>query len=667
MPPALLERENYMTVFENSEKQQQEQIAAIRITMGLDKKKMALLNPFIQRLELSALDYMTIRDLVVIGGCRGDVPLIAVLMVMFAGLREGSLCLALDNKHFLEYLSADDRGNAADFLADFLEGLAAGRYEKLVTQNGADYLPLIMDTAGGRQLLYFQKYHVHEKRLKDRIEAYLAAAVSLPLPDETIDARIDDLYAEQGAIRVGADNHPIARDARQVDAIRMALRNQFAIISGSPGTGKTSLLVNILRCLLQEGLAAEQIILGAPTGRAAQRMTETIQSNAASIAAPAPEDAALLELQGSTLHKLLGYRRRSHSFYYRETNPLPAAVVVIDEVSMVDVVMLDKFLQALDPARTKLILLGDKNQLPSVEAGAVFAEMIPDGSRAAVFKDRFVVLEKVYRSGTHLLELAAQVNQGAFPAFQAVGFESAVSQKPDQWAFVNAESYQAWQQHLRRWTTHHYLDPAFAGEGSYADLVQQAGTLSADDLAATDAGDVLLGRLFAVVERARILSFLRNGIYGCTIINAVIAGQLRLVCDPLAARQADGFSGAIIIITRNDYAKGLFNGDVGIILKDERASYRAFFHRSGEYISFPVNLLPAWEYAFAMTVHKSQGSEYDDVLLVLPDDETHRMLSIEIVYTGITRAKKRVVLYGTQGALKTALQRKIQRRSGFMW
>jgi len=123
----------------------------------------------------------------------------------------------------------------------------------------------------------------------------------------------------------------------------------------------------------------------------------------------------------------------------------------------------------------------------------------------------------------------------------------------------------------------------------------------------------------------------------------------------------------MIIITRNDYSKELFNGDVGIMIKDANGTYRAFFYRSGSFISFPVNLLPSWELAFAMTVHKSQGSEFDDVLLVLPDDENHRLLTRQIVYTGITRAKKRVLLYGSQPALNNALEKKIERQSGLMW
>ena len=121
------------------------------------------------------------------------------------------------------------------------------------------------------------------------------------------------------------------------------------------------------------------------------------------------------------------------------------------------------------------------------------------------------------------------------------------------------------------------------------------------------------------------------------------------------------------MVTRNDYSKELFNGDVGVIIRGADDAYRAFFHRSGSYLSYPVNLLPSWEFAFAVTVHKSQGSEFEDVLLVLPDDENHRLLTREIVYTGITRAKKRVVLYGSRPALDTALQKTIERQSGLMW
>jgi len=617
-----------MAVFNGNEEQLVEHLVAFRIFEGTEKTAIAPLVPFIRGLELSVLDYMTIRDLVEFGDCGGDLPLVVVLMAMFAGLQEGSLCLNLDQRQFLNHLPAENRKPGQAILDDFFSGLAAGRYQKLITKNGGEYLPLILDESSGSDLLYFQKYHVHEKRLKDRLEAFLKTTALTTPQDQKIDVLIDEIYADRLAIRVGLSNTPIARDPQQIEAIRLALNSQFSIISGGPGTGKTSLMVNILRCLVREDIPVSRIILGAPTGRAAQRMTETVQNNIASIQELSSEDSALLDLKGSTLHKILGYRNYQHAFYYGESNPLPASVVVIDEVSMVDVVMLDKFLQAIDPAQTKLILIGDKNQLPSVEAGAVFAEMIPDGTRAARFEKRFVVLQKVYRSGTNLLELANQANQGSFPPFKAVAFDKALSQASDQWAFVNAESFGQWQEHLHQWVNVQYLSPISGGDESYAALITRAGEMTADNITSSEAGRSLLGRIFSVVERARILSLLRNGMYGCTVINDVIADHLVHIFDPSAQRQSEGFSGALVIITRNDYSKELFNGDVGVIIKDAHEAYRA---------------------------------------LVLPDDENHRLLTREIVYTGITRAKKRVLLYGSQPALKTALQRKIRRQSGLMW
>jgi len=282
-----------MTVLNGSEDQLIEHLGAFKIFGGTEKATITPLLPFIRRLELSFLDYMTIRDLVEFGDCQGDLPLVVVLMAMFAGLQEGSLCLNLDQRQFLNHLPADDRKTAKAIFDDFLSGLGAGRYQKLITKNGEEYLPLILDESSGRDLLYFQKYHVHEKRLKDRMEAFLKATVSLTLQDQKIDALIDEIYADRLAIRVGSSNTPIARDPQQIEAIRLALNTQFSIISGSPGTGKTSLMVNILRCLVREGIPGSRIILGAPTGRAAQRMTETVQSNVASIEKPSFDDLNL--------------------------------------------------------------------------------------------------------------------------------------------------------------------------------------------------------------------------------------------------------------------------------------------------------------------------------------------------------------------------------------
>ena len=161
-----------MTVFNVSEDQLIEHLVAFKILECAEKGTIAPLVPFLRRLELSLLDFMTIRDLVEFGECQGDLPLVVVLMAMFAVLQEGSLCLNLDQKQFLSRLPDDDSKHAHALLAQFLSGLAADRYQKLITKNGGEYLPLILDDSSGCDLLYFQKYHVHEKRLKNRGRIY---------------------------------------------------------------------------------------------------------------------------------------------------------------------------------------------------------------------------------------------------------------------------------------------------------------------------------------------------------------------------------------------------------------------------------------------------------------------------------------------------------------
>ena len=620
------------------------------------------------KLELPLLDYMTIRDLLELGGCRDDVPLIAVLMTMFGALQEGSLCLDLEEERlyaglmrFLEDKQAEATGTS------FLAGLSGDRYKGLITKDGDEYMPLILSQENGKRLLYFQKFYFHENLLRLRMEALLKTETRVGISGETIETMIDEIYSPQLSIRVSKGGKPIQQDRHQVEAIRLSLRSRFSIISGGPGTGKTSLMVNILRCLLRAGMRPEEILLGAPTGRAAQRMTEAVQYNINTIEKPSEGDKELLDLKGSTLHKLLRYQSRNHDFYYGDTNPLPASVIIVDEVSMVDVVMMEKFLRAVDPLKTKVIFLGDKDQLPSVEAGAVFAEMIPDGIRAERFKDRLIVLKKSYRSGTNLIELAGQINKGKRPEYSPVSFDSALQMEPDKWAFVQNEEIKAWKKHIRLWVEHHYLRPIKGDQRSFKDLISEAGNMDVTGLLNSDPGKEILGHIFKGVERARILSLVRNGIYGCNGINREIADNLGFELGYSAWREKGYFTGAVIMITRNDYSKELFNGDVGVVIRERSGAYRAFFPRFGSFISFSMDLLPPWELAFSTTVHKSQGSEFDDVLLVLPEDESHRLLTREIVYTGITRAKKRIIIYGTESALNRALERKIDRQSGLEW
>ncbi len=615
-------------------------------------------------LGLSDLDLMTIRDLSQYGPNPVDDCLIGMLGLMFSALGEGSLCLVLDTDHLKESVPQTADPAVLKLVTGFMGRLDEGRYDKLIDRTGSgDFKPMVLDDTTGRRLLYFQKFHYHERRLKQRLKSFLALHGDHQPSDETIQTVIDELYGEAAVIRKGADGTPITRDPFQVDAIRAALAAPLLIVSGGPGTGKTSLLVNILRALVRTGTDPSRIMLAAPTGRAAQRMSETLMSNLATIAEPESGDLQLCRLRGSTLHKLLVYRSRTGAFLFGERRYVPADVIAVDEVSMVDVVMMDRLFQAIEPGRTRVILIGDKDQLPSVEAGSVLADMSPAAGSA--FANHFVELRNVYRSAGQLLELAQAINAGLPVSLEPIGFDRALTIKARRWAFVSAGDGDAMKRHLDRWVMHQYIREKSQNGVSYVDLVQQLirrmdSSESVDGENRTD----LLNRLFTFAYQCRILTVLRHGRTGARWVNARIAAGLRQILDPDGNPDDRLFSGALIMITRNDYTRDLFNGDVGLVMRQSDGMVQVYFKRTGSIVAFPASGLSDWDLAFAMTVHKSQGSEFEDTLLVLPEDSNHRLLTREIVYTAATRASRRLIVYGTMTAFQTAMKRKIQRQSG---
>ena len=617
-------------------------------------------------LGLSDLDLMTIRDLLQYGPEPVDDGFICILGLMFSALGEGSLCLVLDTDHLKESVPQSADPAVWKLITGFMGRLDEGRYDKLIDRaGGGDFKPMVLGGTTGRRRLYFQKFHYHERRLKHRLNSFLALHEDHKPPDESIQTIVDELYGEEAVIRKGADRKPIIRDPFQVDAIRAALSTRLLIVSGGPGTGKTSLLMNILRALVRNGTDPSRIMLAAPTGRAAQRMSEALMSNLASIADPDSGDLKLGRLRASTLHKLLVYRSRTGGFLFGERRFIPADVIAVDEVSMVDVVMMDRLFQAIEPGRTRVILIGDKDQLPSVEAGSVLADMSP--AAGSVFAKHFVELRNVYRSAGQLLELAQAINGGHPVSLKPVGFDRALTLKDRRWAFVTAGDGEAMNRHLDRWVMHQYVRPKKENTGSYVDLVRQLirRTDAPDSMDHEEQTD-LLNRLFTFAYQCRILTVLRHGRTGARWVNDRIAAGLRQVLDPDGNPDDRLFSGALIMITRNDYTRDLFNGDVGLVARQSDGMYRVYFKRTGGIVAFPASGLTDWDLAFAMTVHKSQGSEYDDTLLVLPEDSTHRLLTREIVYTAATRASRRLIVYGTIAAFQTALKRKIQRQSGLM-
>jgi exodeoxyribonuclease V alpha subunit len=619
----------------------------------------------LSHLKLSYLDLILVADLLECSQMTWTPPLVLVLGLLLESLDQGSLCRTLDPGQCAAQFSHSLRITARRWVEEFIVCARSGRYDDLLARDRQADRPLVWEAQSRHPRIYFQRYYCCEMSLKQGIQTLLDHPLPPLCREDAMERLIQELYASDSVIRTGPLNQPIIRDPDQCQAIALALSASFAIVSGGPGTGKTSLLVNLLRSLHRSGIAAEQMCLAAPTGRAAQKMTEAIQKNIASIQRPTPQDLSLLSLQGETLHRLLGYSQSRNVFRYSAAFPLPARVVVIDEVSMVDVVMLTQLVQAIDPATTRVIFMGDKDQLPSVEAGAVFAEMIPRGRTAKTFHGKLVVLQRSYRSGARLNRLANEVKQGRWPGGDPVAFSTALAQNVDHWSFCEPTSTPTFLTHIAAWAGHHY-GATKAGEG-YADWIRIAREQDGQSLHTSSQGRQLLDRLFTHVERARILALVHKGPAGTMVANGAVSAffekQLGLPVHP----ETGLCCGALVMITRNAPPKGLFNGDVGVALQDRNSQWRVYFQRSRQYMGFSVEALPHWEIAFTMTVHKSQGSEFDHVLLLLPPQSEHRILSREVIYTGITRAKKDLIVYGHRTVLEAALASEIRRESGFNW
>jgi len=619
------------------------------------------LAPLFDKLELSDLDLMLIRDLAVDASDPRDNGLMGVLGLLLAALNEGSLCLVLDRQlpGFFPHIHASV---IHALVADFTDKLNQGAYDRLIDRNKGDrFKPLVLDGSG----LYFQKFYYHENRLKSALASFLRLSRDSGLQEAVIERTIDDLYAEKTVIRSRLKGRPIIRDDRQVEAIRAALMAPLLVVSGGPGTGKTSLLVNMLRALVRTGTEPSRILLAAPTGRAAMRMSEALTDSLSTILEPDDGDRALGRLQGATLHKLLAYRRRTGDFFHNRYRPFEADVIAVDEVSMVDVILMDRFFQAIDPERTRVILIGDKDQLPSVEAGSVLADLSSDaGGRLS---EHFVTLDSCYRSGGKLLELAQAINAGQPITLKPVVFDYALDMKKGSWAFVHTEGRDAVRRDLIRWTHYQYISCSREHDGSYVEQVRQFNRLEGDALPGeTPESAQRVEALFAAAYRCRIVSPLRRGQRGVQWLNRCVAAELRPFLDPDVRSDNDVFNGALIMITRNDYQRELFNGDVGVVTLRPDGMYQATFRRHDRLATFPVAGLPDWDLAFAMTVHKSQGAEFEDIWLVLPDDPNHRLLTREIVYTAATRASQRLIVSGEEDVFQRALLRKIHRQSGLM-
>ncbi|MDX1367568.1 exodeoxyribonuclease V subunit alpha [Pseudomonas sp.] len=513
-------------------------------------------------------------------------------------------------------------------LAEWQARLAAS---SLVGGDG-DFTPLAL--IGER--LYLARYQAYERQLAEQL---LSRAADLPT--------VDEAQLGESLTRLFAFN------AQQPDwqrlAAAQAVRRRLAVISGGPGTGKTTTVVRLLAALLEQpGGAALAIGLAAPTGKAAARMAEAIRNAKSGLPVDEAIKAALPE-EARTLHRLLGSRGDSPQVRHNAANPLALDVLVVDEASMVDLALMAKLVAALPP-NARLILLGDKDQLCAVEAGAVFAELcegrgfdaqaasdlqritgqqVPVAQPTSRLGDAVVLLSHSHRfaGDSGIGELARRINGG-----DVSGTLSLLKEQRS--------------------------DLAWNAQPTPADLLERLDRGYAPFLAAAKSADPAAA--FATFNGFRALCAQREGAWGVAGINEALEARVKRR-GQVASRER-WYVGRPVMVRQNDYALGLFNGDIGICLHTEYG-LRVFFEAEDGYRPFAPARLPSHDSAFAMTVHKSQGSEFSEVLLALPEQPSP-LLSRSLFYTGITRAKHKVEIWGLPARLGEAVATRAERAAG---
>ena len=513
--------------------------------------------------------------------------------------------------------------------------------------------PLILDA---KNRLYLYRYWDYENTLsnsiKKRISCHPADLDSVRLKDS-----LDRLFPKTEAQDINWQ-----KVAAAVCSLRL-----LSIITGGPGTGKTYTVTKVLALLLEQlpGRAL-QIYLAAPTGKAAARLKETIEQakdglNCANLV------KAAIPSEVFTIHRLLKPVKGSPYFHHNRDNPLMADVVVVDEASMVDLALMAKLFQAV-PEKARLILMGDKDQLASVEAGSVLgdicdrnvthgfsapfinqlkevtAENIEQGIKAlngeSGLQDSIVVLQESYRfaAGSAIGGLSRAVNRA--DADSAI----AMLEKAD------GKSVLYQQLHANKSLIKTLAEQIVSGYQSYLQTRDPAQALRR-------------------LRRFKILCALNIGHLGVQAVNKlaeqVLSRKNLIQLDPM--KDNPWYAGRPVLITRNNYQVGLFNGDIGIALPSDDAQnavLSVFFpDNAGGVRRFQPYQLPEHETVYAMTVHKSQGSEFDEVLFILPDRD-FPVLTRELIYTALTRARKKMTVWGTRSIIRSAIARKIERTSG---
>jgi len=495
--------------------------------------------------------------------------------------------------------------------------------------DGAQVTPVVI-TPDARAFLW--RNWIHEESIAAQILARVGAAAAAL--DAAAEADLLTLFSGVEALK----------GKSQIAAVRAMVGQQFFMLSGGPGTGKTTTVLRMLLMCQRISMRAGRhlrIAMAAPTGKAAQRLSQSVRLGAEELRANLIADSgdwadvlASVPDGAKTLHRLLGSQPHEDRFRYRKDSPLPYDLVVVDEASMVDLALMRALLDALSPTST-LILIGDPDQLVSVSAGSVLSDLVAN-ARGGPLSQQHARLDHVWRTEGRLAEVYEAVRAGDSNRL-------ATLMSPDMGASWHRTDHEAdLGRRLHEWIAR--------PEWSAFDNVLQA-------------PEVKAAQIFKQLRNQQLLCALRDGAFGVSEINRWIDERRRRNFE-----SGLWYPGRPVLVRQNDYNRRLFNGDVGVALWHEDRLQICFETTDAaghlQYRYLLPNELPEHDLGYALTIHKSQGSEYGHVAVLLPPDAGNRILSRQLLYTAVSRAKRGVELWASETSLNAALAKRIERNGG---
>jgi len=610
--------------------------------------------------NVSLSDILTIRDIITATNIKSDIELEKILCDMFVAINNGSLTLNIES-----YNKIDFNNPIYDKLIS--RGLEVSNPNK----ENVEFKPVVlMKENGVNKHVGFHRYVIAaiemkgyvKERLKNNIESISIEAENIRQGHSLAFKHILEKVLSNSPV---VNNTEIKPNVEQQIASALALINNFTVISGGPGTGKTTVIFTILRSLLKLGISVNKIALLAPTGRAAYRMKESIKNLCEAVG----DGDELLDIKSQTIHSFLGFDNNIKNLSYK----VPYDVVIVDEVSMVDICLMERLFSCVSP-ESKIVLIGDYNQLPSVDAGAVMADLskdissdfenldelnnliklvLPNIENPNIESGYLAVLKENHRSVEDLKVVYNKIRDYHINKDDITSLLNNIELDNDS-VEVNGHNFKTnflpvssganfidiedkEKIVVDQIIDSYFINNFLVGDNSYINLVLDLS--STLDYNIIEKSTDNLNEIFSLINRFRVLCPMKNGIYASNTINNRLLYKYYFM---IIERYKDLANGVSIMVTKNDYSLNLFNGNVGVVLKDKHGDYRAVFENNGAYISYNINSLPPYEYAFAMTIHKSQGSEYENVLIPIQskDEKNAKFFSKELLYTAVTRAKK---------------------------